>query len=555
MAQQMVQKFVKCPIIVKRDDGTTLKIIELSRVPFKEFMTLEILSSDNKMLGRYIFDGSEVSFLITVDRNERTVSLVYRDANGQIIARETHDVFYSRRPEDMMTPYEKRFDMALKEVKERMRNLKGATPKEESEHTRILNNSITLPEARQYTFTQVRKIITSLEYIQEHEVDDFVYKIYSKLYGMDILQDLDDDPQVGEIMVNATEFPAFHCEIYYVKNQEKILYEKTFTDIETLKNVLRRILAFQNKEMNESDNAIIECTRPNRDRVNLIIPKASDNYCLNIRKFSNFVPDLQMMFSSGTVNSTIDKLLAILVHGHANVGVGGPMGTGKTTFINFMLTYTAPLERKVVIAAVNETDVDRVLKGHDVSVFNVDEEKGFTFSQLVRTSLRTTADRVIIPESRGGEFKQLYEANLKTKGNFFTAHAIDDASFMDMCVDMYMSSEEAGDANPEFIRNKICKAIDIIIMMRRVGKRIRIKSISEVLVDENNEYAGLNKLIVWDFDPEYPLEGKYKATGNVLSPALVERLNEHGVSMKEIKEVQDLLVKENKNYEPVKHKD
>ena len=550
---QVVQKFIKCPIIVKRDDGTTLKIIELSKVPFKEFMTLEIMNSDDKLIGRYIFDGSEVSFLIKVDRNEKNITLVYRDSNNQIMAREKHDVFYSPKREDMMTPYEQRFEMAVSTVKDRMRNLKGATPKEEAEHTKILNNSITLPEARQYTFSQVRKIINSLEYIQEHEVDDFVYKIYAKLYGMDILQELDDDPEVGEIMVNATEFPSFHCEIYYIKHQVKSLYDKTFKDIETLKNVLRRIIAFQNKEMNESDNAIIETTRPNRDRVNLIIPKASDNYCLNIRKFSNFVPDLATMFSSGTVNGTIDKLLEILVHGHANVGVGGPMGTGKTTFINFMLTYTAPLERKVVIAAVNETDIDRVLKGHDVSVFNVDEEKGFTFSQLVRTSLRTTADRVIIPESRGGEFKQLYEANLKTKGNFFTAHAIDDISFMDMCVDMYMSSDEAGDANPEFIRNKICKAIDIIIMMRRVGNKIRIKSISEVLVNEKNEYAGLNRLIVWDFDPEYPKDGKYKATGNTLSPALVERLNEAGVPMAKIKAVNDLLIKENEEYEPLKH--
>ena len=38
------------------------------------------------------------------------------------------------------------------------------------------------------------------------------------------------------------------------------------------------------------------------------------------------------------------------------------MGTGKTTLINFLLTYTKPITRKVVIASVSETDIERVLR-------------------------------------------------------------------------------------------------------------------------------------------------------------------------------------------------
>ena len=181
-------------------------------------------------------------------------------------------------------------------------------------------------------------------------------------------------------------------------------------------------------------------------------------------------------------------------------------------------------------------DIDRVLKGHDVLIFNVDESKGFTFDELMRTSLRTTADRVIIPESRGGEFKQLYEANLKTKGNMFTGHALDDRSFMDMCVDMYMSSPDvSGSESAEFLRNKIAKAIDVVIIMRRVGSKIRMKSISEVLQDEKGNYAGMNALYEWTFDPDRPLEGEYKRTNNRLSEGFKKRLNENGVTPAELR--------------------
>ena len=65
----------------------------------------------------------------------------------------------------------------------------------------------------------------------------------------------------------------------------------------------------------------------------------------------------------GTVDDYIDKLMNVVVKGKANIGIGGEMGTGKTSFINYLLTYTEPLERKVVIASVSETDVERVLKG------------------------------------------------------------------------------------------------------------------------------------------------------------------------------------------------
>ena len=542
-------RFIHSPIVVKNSDGTTFQIIELDLIPFEDFMHLIIKDARGNTLLDRIFDGTEVTYALTVERELRKITIFYYDADENLVQETEKDIYYSGRPEEMREPAEERYARALEDVRKEIdRIANSGTMAENNFSIRVLNQSITSAYAKKFVFAQIRTIINKLTYVRETEIDNFIYRIYAHLYGMDILQELDDDPEVGEIMVNATEIPEFKCDVYYVKDQIKYHYDKTFTDVETLKNVLRRTIAFSNKEMNESENAIIEATRPNRDRVNLVIPTASDNYCLNIRKFSNFIPNLEMMKKSGTIDETIDQLMSVLVRGKANIGIGGPMGTGKTTLINFLLTYTPKLERKVVIAAINETDVDRVLRGHDVIVFNVNEERDHTFSNLVRTSLRTTADRVIIPESRGGEFKELYEANLKTKGNMFTAHAIDDVGFLDMCVDMYMSSPDAGQASTRFIKNKICKAIDIIVMMRRVGSKIRIKSISEILVNENNEYAGMNPIYYWDFDPNFPLEGQYAPTGNGLSEALLKRLNEHGVEMGELRQMNERLRRESEEY-------
>lgn len=235
------------------------------------------------------------------------------------------------------------------------------------------------------------------------------------------------------------------------------------------------------------------------------------------------------MKAVGTIDDFIDDLFEVLVKGKANIGIGGPMGTGKTTMINYMLTYTPPSERKMVIASVSETDVERVLKGHDIIIGKVDEEKGFTFAKLLKASLRTTSDRVIIPESRGEEFKELYEANLKTKGNMFTAHAIDAKGFMEACVDMYLSNPNVSGETAENIRNKLVNGIDIIIMMRLVGNKIRIKSISEVTSDEEGHFDKIVPLYEFVFDPENPLEGHYQRTEYRLSNKFKTRLNEMGI--------------------------
>ena len=95
----------------------------------------------------------------------------------------------------------------------------------------------------------------------------------------------------------------------------------------------------------------------------------------------------------------------------------------------------------------------------------------------------------------------------------FTAHALDDASFLDMCVDMYMSSGTRNE-NSEYIKNKLAKSIDIIMIMGKFGSKINLLHIG-VMLDENRNYAGMNKLYEWVIDPENPTEGYYRKSGKI----------------------------------------
>ena len=519
----------KNPFVVKKQ-GKKYKLLELKLEGGRDFQILEMQKLNGLSLGRYNMMQNE---LLSVDGELEHVKFIYYKKDGTYVDEETIQLLKADERDESLTPEQRKFE----EIKERILQVMerpDGTPMEVAKHTELLKEATVSNGARNYVLSKIRKQLMLWDVVSRKELQSYAYKLYSDLYGMGVLQELDDDEEIGEIMVNAVTFPEFRADVYYIKRQVKYKYERSFRNLSELEKVFDRVIYFSKKERNNVENAIIESTRPNRDRVNMITPNASDNWLLNIRKFTNFVPNMQMMKKSGTVDDFIDGLMDVLVRGKANIGIGGAMGTGKTTFINFALTYTDPIERKVVIASVSETDVDRVLKGHDVAIFNVDDERGFTFDKLLRTSLRTTADRVIIPESRGGEFKQLYEANLKTRGNMFTAHALDDESFMEMCVDMYMSSPDAGNESSRHIKNKLTKGIDIVIIMRKVGNSIRIKSISEILTNQDGEYAGMSQLYVWTFDPEDPLAGEYQRTENRLSTKLKISLNENGVPLSEM---------------------
>lgn len=526
-----MRQFTSNPIVIT-DGEQIIDILELDFSYDEVLFNLKV-SKDEKV----IFDNSiEEQTILKLDIELEEVVFTYTElGTDELLLRKKINLKDFNISDEVIakkksTNLEKERFLRISDIVKDALDSPDGTTSEIENHTKMLNRATMDTNARMYTENKIRQIIQRDKQIPDDVVESYTKRIYAQFYGMGVLQELDDDIDIGEIMVNGFVHPYFRCDIYYVKKGVKVQYDRTFENLEDLKNVYSRSISFARKELNSVENAMVEATRANRDRVNIIIPDASESWALNIRKFGNFVPNADSMKSFGTVTDEIEEILRILVRGKANIGIGGEMGTGKTTFINYLLTYTDKIERKCVIASVAETDVERVLKGHDVLVFNVDEDKGFTFANLIRASLRTTSDRVIIPESRGEEFRQVYEANLKTKGNMFTAHALTDYEYLDMCVDMY--NGENSNADVVNVRNKIAKAIDIIIIMKKVGSGIRIKSISEIVLDEETkDFARMNPLWIWESDPEDFTKGKYVKTGNKITESSRLRLAEYGVPM------------------------
>lgn len=522
----MNKKFLSNPITI-RNGNQILDTKELELDFDDKVFSVKIEDA----FGKFVFDDimTEDTF-ITLDISMREVTFTYSTLEGKILNVEKLNLLDSLDCQKLDAPFSdnSKKDVSyrdiLDKIKSEMDNPKGLSQKEIEYHTKMLSECVTNKKAREYVQGKIRQTIAGYEFLTMETIETYTNQIYADFYGMGIIQELDDNPKVGEILVNGRIYPEFQCDIYYYIDQEKHLYEKSFKCFDDMYNVFQRAIAFSKKELNNVENAVVEATSANRDRVNVIIPDASENYVLNIRKFGNFVPDNESMKKNGTVDEYIENLMKIVVKGKANIGIGGEMGTGKTTFINYLLTFSEKLDRKVIIGSVSETDIDRVLKGHDIVLLSVDDTKGFSFERLIRAALRTTASRIIIPESRGAEIRQVYEANLKTRGNMFTGHGLDAYSFLEICVDNY--SGQDSNTNYESVKNKLAKSLDLIIIMRTVGNKIRIKSISEVCLDDKKQFEKIKDLYYWKSDPEDITKGEYIRTENRMSQQLKRKLNE-----------------------------
>lgn len=523
----MLKTFHKYPIILT-SNSKRADIMEFHKDVFREFDNLKIYQGQELLFDFSVSDCLKLTLPVELG----IVNFSYFKQNTLIHEIQVNLVEQLTSEEEIFANLDSYEQLKLI-VKKEIETLSGTEEEKQHQSDLILNCTIN-EKARAAMMAKIKHIALRTNFIPIQEVDDYSYRIFSDLWGMGVLQELDDDTTIGEILVNATVHPTFNCTIYYYRKGIKHVHNKTIPNLIELERIFANAVAFEGKSPNNVERAIIEATRPNKDRVTIIQPDAAENYSLNIRKFANFIPSKESMMNSGTINEEIELLLRTLVEGYANIGIGGPMNTGKTTMISYLLTYTKPIERKVVIAQVSETDIDRTLKGHDIILCRVAEEHGFTFQKHMRVGLRTTAERIIVPESRGAEFMEVVEACQKTKGNMFTGHAMDDKGFYQACVDMYMSNPLAANENSENVRNKLTSAIDIIVVMRQVGGKIRIKSISEIIATEDQKLKEIRPLYIWQHDPEDPHsveKGKYVRTEHRMSDSLKQRLNEKGVPL------------------------
>lgn len=325
-------------------------------------------------------------------------------------------------------------------------------------------------------------------YIVQSDKEIIVKGIYNSMRGMDVLQELIDDPDITEIMVNGPE-----C-IFIERRGKIVRYSEKFADVHKLEDVIQQIVSKVNRVVNET-SPIVDFRLEDGSRVNVVLPPVSlDGPVVTIRKFPEKPMTMSKLIDIGSLTEEAAEFLEGIVTAGYNIFISGGTGSGKTTFLNALSDYIPKDERIITIEDAAELQIRNIpnLVRLEVRNANVEGKNAVTIRELLKSSLRMRPDRIILGEVRDAAACELLNAmNTGHDGSFCTGHANSSKDMLSRLETLVLSGM---DIPILAIRNQIAAAIDIVIHLGRLRDKTRkVLEIAEV-VGMNGDYIELETL-------------------------------------------------------------
>lgn len=173
----------------------------------------------------------------------------------------------------------------------------------------------------------------------------------------------------------------------------------------------------------------------------------------------------------------VRDFLAWMVKARKNVAVAGGTSSGKTTFLNALLTEVPHDQRVLTIEDTAELKV----KTPNYVGLEAMPEQGITIRALVRLALRFRPDRIIVGEVRGPETYDLLDAlNTGHSGGACSLHADSPELALARMESMVRMNESASNLPHQALREQIASTFNYVVYCSRHGPRRGPERIVEV---------------------------------------------------------------------------
>ena len=283
------------------------------------------------------------------------------------------------------------------------------------------------------------------------------------------------DDSVTEIMVNGWGT------VYIERAGRLELTTARFPDEDSLLAAIKNIAQWVGRDISPS-RPILDARLPDGSRVHAIVPPASKDIYLSIRKFSPHVMGLPDLVRLGALSPEAQEFMELCVRLRKNIIISGGTGTGKTTFLN-ALSAAIPEDERIIV--IEDTTELRLNQQHCLYLEAQSEGSQGKNSRGIRplfvASLRMRPDRIIVGEVRSGEALDMVQAMLSGhSGSLTTVHA---STPRDALIRLETLSLMSDVELPMVVaRSQVGAAIHMIVQLSRYaedGSR-RITQITEV---------------------------------------------------------------------------
>jgi pilus assembly protein CpaF len=370
--------------------------------------------------------------------------------------------------------------------------------------------------------TRVRSLLDGVRPAISDDISQVILReVLDDIFGFGPLQSLMHDDSVSDILVNGPS------DVFIERMGTLTRVPVVFRDNEHILNVIRRIVRFSGRRLDES-SPMVDARLPDGSRVNAVIPPLSlDGPILCIRRFGKHEFTMDSLVKLGLMAPEMLEFLETCIHYRMNVIISGGSGAGKTTLLNALSEAIPSSERVVTI----EDSAELQLKQHHVVRLetrppNIEGTGQITTREAVRNALRMRPDRILVGECRGAEaFDMLQAMNSGHAGSMTTMHANGTTdAFRRLEGMLCMAGMEVPIA---VLREYVGSAVDMVIQVERMENGIRrIVGVAEVMPLEGGS-TRIEEIYRYRLSSEPGVPGYFETTGHV--PLLFDRLALHGV--------------------------
>ena len=251
-------------------------------------------------------------------------------------------------------------------------------------------------------------------------------------YGM--LQPLLGDPRIEDISCDGANIPVF----VFIKEYGYIRTNISFNTEDSLNFFIRKLVQDGGKQISVSV-PVVETAIKDGSRVSASLGRyiTTRGPSFSIRKFREVPMSPVDLMKLGTANSLTLAYLWILIEYGANLMVVGGTATGKTTFLNAILSFVSPDKKIVTIEDTRELNlkhenwISTVTRTFGSEGGNENQQMvEINMFDLLESALRHRPNYIVVGEVRGVETFTVFQAMLAGRFGMGTFHADDIETFI-----------------------------------------------------------------------------------------------------------------------------
>ncbi len=307
--------------------------------------------------------------------------------------------------------------------------------------------------------------------------------------GYGIIQPLMVDPRIEDISCDGANEPIF----VFIKEYGHIETNIQFNTEDSLNFFIRKIVQDGGKQISVSV-PVVETALRDGSRVSASLGRyvTTRGPSFSIRRFREVPISPIDLMDLGSVNSTVLAYLWTIIDLGANIMVVGGTATGKTTFLNAILSFVSPDNKIVTIEDTKELNlmhenwISTVARNSRIT--SDSDDSGLSridMFDLLESALRHRPNYIVVGEVRGPETFTVFQAMLAGRFGMGTFHADD--------IDTFIHRLEA---RPISIPRTLIASLNTAVILDTYysgGKLMRrVKEIAEIL----NVDPGTGELVV-----------------------------------------------------------